>query len=232
MLANGTDTFAVKPFSGFWYAFLIATVLISSLVLRVGVATRSPSMYFSDEIYQTQEQAHRLAYGYGVIPWEFRVGARSYVFPAFLAGVMRATDWMGKGSQGYLLGIAVVLSLISLTTVWFGFAWSNQVRGPAAAVVGGLARLQGKHWRKIWKDWNYPRRSAWTVYVAWRPRKTFYRSYRMCRRLQAQRRVSSAPGWCRSHLFGRHCQLRPLRTREVTALEVESQINSRNSRRI
>jgi hypothetical protein len=29
-----------------------------------------------------------------------------------------------------------------------------------------------------------------------------------------------------------HCQLRPLRTREVTALEVESQINSRNSRRI
>jgi hypothetical protein len=49
---------------------------------------------------------------------------------------------------------------------------------------------------------------------------------------QAQRRVSSAPGWSRSHLFGQHCQLRPLRTREVTALEVESQINSRNSRRI
>ena len=139
MLANGTDTFAVRPFSGFWYAFLIATVLISSLVLRVGVATRSPSMYFPDEIYQTQEQAHRIAYGNGVIPWEFRVGARSYVFPAFLAGVMRATDWMGKGSQGYLLGMAIVLSLISLTTVWFGFAWSYQVGGPAAAVVGGLA---------------------------------------------------------------------------------------------
>ena len=52
------------------------------------------------------------------------------------------------------------------------------------------------------------------------------------RRLQAQRRVSSAPGWSKSHLFGRHCQLRPLRTREVTALEVQSQINSRNSRRI
>ena len=44
--------------------------------------------------------------------------------------------------------------------------------------------------------------------------------------------VNSAPGWSRSHLFGRHCQLRPLRTREVTALEVESRINSRNSRRI
>ena len=54
----------------------------------------------------------------------------------------------------------------------------------------------------------------------------------LCRRPQAQCRVSSAPGWSRSHLFGRHCQLRPLPTREVTALEVESQINSRLSRRI
>ena len=35
--------------------------------------------------------------------------------------------------------------------------------------------------------------------------ETFYRSYRMCRRLQAQRRVSSAPGWSRLHLFGRRC---------------------------
>jgi GPI mannosyltransferase 3 len=139
MLANDVDTSAPRPYSGFWYAFLIATVLISSLLLRVGVATRSPSMYYPDEIYQTQEQAHRIAYGYSVIPWEFRVGARSFVFPAFLAGIMRTTDWMGKGSEGYLLGIAIVLSLISLTTVWFGFAWSYQVGGPAAAVVGGLA---------------------------------------------------------------------------------------------
>ena len=76
------------------------------------------------------------------------------------------------------------------------------------------------------------RRSRPRSRMAWRPTKTFYRSYRTCRRLQAQRRISSAPGWSRSHLFGRHCQLRPSRTREVTALEVESQINSRNSRRI
>jgi hypothetical protein len=139
MLADEINLPVVRPLSRFWNAFLIGAVLLASLALRVGVATHSPNMYYADEIFETQEAAHRIAYGNGIITWEYRAGARSWVFPAFLAGVMRTTDWMGKGSQGYLLGIAVVLSLISLTTVWFGFAWSNQVRGPAAAVVGGLA---------------------------------------------------------------------------------------------
>ena len=38
-----------------------------------------------DEIYQTQEQAHRLVYGYGIVPWEFRDGVRSWILPGLLA---------------------------------------------------------------------------------------------------------------------------------------------------
>ena len=95
-----------------------------------------------------------------------------------------------------------------------------------------LSKRAGHICRDCSRRFRSARRSRPRSRMAWRPTKTFYRSYRMCRRLQAQRRVSSAPGWSRSHLFGRHCQLRPLRTREVTALEVESQINSRNSRRV
>ena len=92
-----------------------------------------------DEIFQTQEPAHRLAYGYGVVAWEWRQGARSWVFPAFLAGVMRTTDWMGSGSQGYQWGMAIVLSLISLTTVWFGFAWAKRASGTEAAIIAAGA---------------------------------------------------------------------------------------------
>jgi hypothetical protein len=80
-----------------------------------------------------------LAYGYGVVTWEWRQGARSWVFPAFLAGVMRTTDWMGPGSKGYVWGIAIVLSLISLTTVWFGFAWAKRASGMEAAIVAAGA---------------------------------------------------------------------------------------------
>ena len=82
--------------------------------------------------------------------------------------------------------------------------------------------LEGRTHCDCSKRFRSARRSRPRSRMAWRPTKTFYRSYRMCPRLQAQRCVSSAPGWSRSHLFGRHCQLRPLRTREVTALEVES----------
>jgi GPI mannosyltransferase 3 len=103
-----------------WQAFLLG-VLLLALLLRVGVAMRAPSLAHPDEIFQTQEPAHRLAYGYGVVTWEWRDGIRSWAFPALLAVVMRATDWMGPGSAGYLWATTILLSLISLTTVWFGF---------------------------------------------------------------------------------------------------------------
>jgi len=52
---------------------------------------------------------------------------------------MRTTDWMGRGSKGYVWGIAIVLSLISLTTVWFGFAWARRASGMMAAIVAAGA---------------------------------------------------------------------------------------------
>jgi len=120
---------------------LLLAFLLIGMFLRVGAAIRFPTVDSPDEVLETQEPAHHLAYGYGVVCWEWRKGARSWVFPAFLAGVMRTTDWMGPGSTGYRWGITIVLSLISLTTVWFGFAWARRASGMEAAIVaaGGCA---------------------------------------------------------------------------------------------
>lgn len=109
-----------------------------ALSLRLGLALGSPSIFFPDEIFQTLEPAHRLVFGYGIVSWEWRLGIRSWVLPAFLAGAMRATAWMGSGSTGYLLGTTIVLALISLTTVWFGYAWAKRASGTAAAAVAAL----------------------------------------------------------------------------------------------
>ena len=43
---------------------------------------RVPAMHdegviWADEIFQTLEQGHRLAFGYGLVPWEYQSGARS-----------------------------------------------------------------------------------------------------------------------------------------------------------
>jgi hypothetical protein len=109
------------------------------LGLRFGLAICFPNLFHPDEIFQTLEPAHRLAYGYGVVTWEWLDGVRSWVFPAFLAGVMRATDWAGPGSSGYLWGTTVVLSLISLSTIWFGYAWARRASGTQAAIIAAGA---------------------------------------------------------------------------------------------
>ena len=118
---------------------LLGGIFAVALALRIGVALRSPSIEWPDEIFNTLEPAHRLAYGYGVIAWEWRDGIRSWIYPAFLAGVMRATAWMGPGSRGYLTGVIVVLSLLSLTGVWFAYAWAKRTTGMAAAWIAAGA---------------------------------------------------------------------------------------------
>jgi GPI mannosyltransferase 3 len=119
--------------------FLLVAIFLIALALRVEVAAHYPSIDWGDEIFNTLEPAHHLAYGYGIVVWEWREGIRSWVFPAFLAGVMRATDWMGRGSFGYLAAIRVVLSLISLATVWFGYVWGKRASGEAAAIIAAGA---------------------------------------------------------------------------------------------
>jgi hypothetical protein len=116
------------------------TVLLGfAIALRISLAMGSPNIFYPDEIFQTLEPAHRLAFGYGAISWEWRLGIRSWVFPTILAGLMRATSWMGSASGGYLLGTTVVLSLISLVTVWFGYAWAKRSSGTTAAVIAAVA---------------------------------------------------------------------------------------------
>lgn len=110
----------------------------AALCLRICFAIARPNIYYPDEIFQTLEPAHRLAFGYGVITWEWRLGVRSWVFPAFLAGIMRATAWMGPGSSGYLFAITAVLSLLSLIAVWFGYAWARRASGNMAAVIAAV----------------------------------------------------------------------------------------------
>ncbi|HET7106193.1 MAG TPA: hypothetical protein VFI38_05235 [Candidatus Acidoferrum sp.] len=97
-----------------------------------------PSIYWPDEIFQTQEAGHRLAYGYGVIPWEFRLGIRSWVLPACIAVIMKCTAWMGSGSSGYLLGIALCFSLVSLAVVWFAFVWCRDYLGMEYAFLAAF----------------------------------------------------------------------------------------------
>jgi phosphatidylinositol glycan class B len=114
-------------------------ILALAVFLRLVVFHSAPSIYWADEIFQSQEPAHHIAYGPSVVTWEYRLGVRSWVLPAVLAAVMKLTAWMGSGSTGYVFGIAAFFTLISLTAVWFAFAWCRKSFGIDYAILAAFS---------------------------------------------------------------------------------------------
>jgi GPI mannosyltransferase 3 len=114
-------------------------VLALALLLRLIVFHSSPSIYWADEIFQTQEPAHQLAYGPGMVTWEYRLGLRSWVLPALIAGIMKSTAWIGPGSSGYVFGTAFFFALLSLTAVWFAFSWCLKYFGVQYALLAAFS---------------------------------------------------------------------------------------------
>jgi len=127
--------FASLPRDPSWY---LLTFLAIALLLRVVVFHLAPSIYWADEIFQTQEPAHRLAYGPGMITWEYRLGMRSWLLPGIISGIMKCTAWLGPGSSGYVFGIALFFSLLSLTVVWFAFSWCRKYFGMQYALLAAF----------------------------------------------------------------------------------------------
>jgi hypothetical protein len=62
-------------------------ILIFALFLRLNAAFSYPNILWPDEIFQTLEQGHRLAFGNGMIPWDFGTGFVLGYFRGFLAGL-------------------------------------------------------------------------------------------------------------------------------------------------
>ncbi|HXE89945.1 MAG TPA: hypothetical protein VNK82_03180 [Terriglobales bacterium] len=110
-------------------------VVAVAFSLRLGAAFEFRSLFWSDEIFQTLEPAHRLAYGYGITTWEWREGTRSWVLPAVLAGIMRVSGGLAPGSSGYLLAITVCLCLLSLLPVIFAYVWARRVSAPGTGLL-------------------------------------------------------------------------------------------------
>jgi hypothetical protein len=116
-------------------AIALASILAIALAVRVLVAWAMPSQCWPDEVFQSLEQAHRVVFGRGVIPWEFIEGTRSWVFPGVLAGIMKVASLFSSSPQAYLLACATVLSVISLAAVWAGFRWAEQLFGLRGAII-------------------------------------------------------------------------------------------------
>jgi phosphatidylinositol glycan class B len=74
-------------------------ILLLGFALRIGTGLTQTHVLFFDETMQYFEQGHRLAFGSGVVPWEFDDGIRSWLLPGLIALVMHVSGVVQRRSD-------------------------------------------------------------------------------------------------------------------------------------
>jgi hypothetical protein len=168
--ALGNDR--LKPYVPIWTG--IHVLAIAALALRLAVAWWSERIHHPDELFQYLEQAHRLVYGYGFIPWEYRFGARNWLLPGALAGLLEVLRLLGLDqptvyvplikSTFALLSVSLVYACYAIgrnlfqeqtgrlaaafAALWYELLYASSIATPEVlgtyATVGGLALLAGE----------------------------------------------------------------------------------------
>ena len=94
---------------------LLPLVLALAFAVRAAVALAGDFVLHPDEIMQYLEPAHRLAFGNGIVYWEYFYGARSWLVPGAVAGILRLFDAVGLGQPWwYVDGVKLAFCALSL----------------------------------------------------------------------------------------------------------------------
>jgi hypothetical protein len=115
----------------------LAALMAAAFGLRVLTWWLFPNTHHGDEIFQYQEQAFRLVKGYGVIPWEFIEGTRSWYLPGLLAGLLWLAEALPGGISWWPALMAITLSFLSLSVVWVMASYGRWFWGLRGAVLAG-----------------------------------------------------------------------------------------------
>ena len=122
----------------------LVAVLLVGLAARAGAILTQTYVVFADETFQYLEQAHRLAFGAGVVPWEYHDGIRSWLLPGIAAGLMRVGAAFDDDPAIYLRLIRLACAALSLSVVYVAFC--HGLRTGQSRVGGsrvGASRIGG-----------------------------------------------------------------------------------------
>ena len=90
-------------------------VLALAFAVRGAIALCGDFVLHPDEVMQYLEPAHRLVFGNGVTYWEFFYGARSWLVPGVVAGMLKVFDVVGLGEPfWYVGGVKLMFCAFSL----------------------------------------------------------------------------------------------------------------------
>ena len=165
-------------------ATLTWALVAAGAVTRAALAWTDHGMVWPDEIFQTAEQAHRWAFGFGMVPWEFREGARSWLVPGVLGLLLKLFSALGADTGLSLMralklscvaanvaGGVVLVRLVArrsgasaallAAALWAAFPWelafAHRTMGEMLAaplLVGAAYWLEGEAQHSSWRPWG------------------------------------------------------------------------------
>jgi GPI mannosyltransferase 3 len=118
-----------------------------AIVIRLVAVFASDFINHPDELFQYLEQAHRLEFGYGIIPWEYRFGARSWALPSFLSSLLHIFRILHLDNpRMYIPAIKSFFAVLSVSMV---YASSTIVKRFASERAGLVAAWIACFWYEL-----------------------------------------------------------------------------------
>jgi hypothetical protein len=121
------------------YRRIVWLIIAGGLLLRVALALFTDNLSHPDENFQIFEQAHRVVFGYGLIPWEFRFSVRSWLTPGLVAGLLYPFKLLGFDNPNlYIPAIRIILGLFSLWLVYSAYQLGRKIAGARAGLYAAF----------------------------------------------------------------------------------------------
>jgi phosphatidylinositol glycan class B len=124
---------------------LLGAFVLAGAWLRLRLALTDHGIYWPDEIYQSFEPAHRWVYGYGMVPWEFIEGARTWALPGLVGLLLKLFRLLGLDSpRQYIPGVKAAFALLGAGTAAATYSLARAYRAApvhAAAGAGAFALM-------------------------------------------------------------------------------------------
>lgn len=120
-------------------------VIAAAFLLRLGLWFALPNVTHNDENMQIFEQAYRLLTGRGLVPWEYQLGARSWLLPGVVAPVMALPLEISNRPEfmiGFVHGVA---ALGSCAIIWAAFRLARPQGLAPALWAAGLNAVWGEN---------------------------------------------------------------------------------------
>ena len=125
----------------------LPAVLALAFAARAAVALGGDFVLHPDEIMQYLEPAHRLAFGNGVIYWEYFYGARSWLIPGAVAAFLKLSAAVGLDQPWwYVNAVKLLFCALSLVIPAAMYFFARRQLGETAARA---ALLAGAFWYEL-----------------------------------------------------------------------------------